>query len=374
MKPKLPILFAPGLQIALNADDLPEWIQLAPFGEHPTRDKKRVQVLNAEAAAQIIQWFNFWPRKLARLMHINAVPIWVGHPDFDPDTWPERKRIGDITDLEARDDGLWGRAAWNAEASAALRDDGHKYPSVAWDCDEIDDTRIQPAFLWSVGMWRNPNIKSVQPVINAGEDTNPKPEPNMNLIEKIVACLNAIGLWPADAEKNEETVAARVQHLADERARLQTQVNAASATETELNTARETITARETRITELEGQVTQINAARIDDELTRLLETGRIAKADEETVRAEFNAGFDTAAAKYRERQIQLNTARLNIGQHKPAVTEAHERATRLTEWCHRHMAQTNCTFDEAWTASKTDPETKPLHTAAQAADEARAA
>lgn len=35
MIPKLPLLFAAGCELALNADVLPEWIQLAPFVQHP---------------------------------------------------------------------------------------------------------------------------------------------------------------------------------------------------------------------------------------------------------------------------------------------------------------------------------------------------
>lgn len=51
MKPKLPLLFAAGCELALNADALPEWIQLAPYGEHPTLDEKRVYSTSRTGAA-----------------------------------------------------------------------------------------------------------------------------------------------------------------------------------------------------------------------------------------------------------------------------------------------------------------------------------
>ena len=173
--PEHGLVFAPGLAIELNADDtLPEWIKLAPFGEHPTRDKQAVQVFNAESAAQIISWFNFFPRKLARLANINSVKVWVGHPDFAPEQWPERIDLGSITELKHDETDMWGKVRWNAGAIDHVRK--HKFPSVAWDCEVNGDGTETPAFLWSVGMWHRPNIKSVEAVINASTAEDPESE------------------------------------------------------------------------------------------------------------------------------------------------------------------------------------------------------
>ncbi|GEP46382.1 hypothetical protein [Brevifollis gellanilyticus] len=167
--PEHPLLFAPGVQIRVNADGtLPEWIQIAPFGEWPTRDGRAVQRFHAEAAEQIISWFNFWPRRIARLAHIQAVKVWVGHPDFAPEEWPERIELGSITELSADEQGLNARVSWAAGALTHVTK--HRFPSVAWDCDVIGDGIEVPALLWSVGMWHQPNIKSVKAVINALSD------------------------------------------------------------------------------------------------------------------------------------------------------------------------------------------------------------
>jgi hypothetical protein len=174
--PEHGFIFAPGQAIEINTDALPEVIQIAPFGRWPTRDKKAVQVFNAESADQILSWFNFFPRRLARLARINSVKVWVGHPDFAPAEWPERIELGSITELMVDEHGLNARVEWNAEAMEHVTK--HKFPSVAWDCDVNDDGTETPAMLWSVGMWHRPNIKSVQPVINAEgyEDESPEIE------------------------------------------------------------------------------------------------------------------------------------------------------------------------------------------------------
>lgn len=393
MKAKHHYLFAAGRAAQCNAEELPEWIQLAPYGNHPTRDKQRVQVFNAEAAAQVVQWFDFWPRKVARLMGINAVPVWVGHPDFDPQTWPERRQIGVVKELEAREDGLWGRVAWNAEAIGAMRDEGHKFPSVAWDCDEINATEVQPAFLWSVGMWHRPNIQSVQPVINAAEDANaqtqtqPEPQPptNTTMLDQIKAVLIQSGILKA--EDSDETIldvlGSLISNLAWRRAEEKRQEEVASALKTainatedkpeedlvngviaELNAARETLVERDAQIQEMGAQLTQINASRAEGALNHLIVTGRVSKAEEEAARVELNADFDKALAKYSERAVQLNTEALKLGKDKPGVMEAHERHNKLLDWCNARMTQTNCSWDEAWAASKQDAEMKGIHAA----------
>jgi DNA-binding TFAR19-related protein (PDSD5 family) len=396
MKPKSNLLFASGVAVALNADTtLPEWIQLAPYGHHPSRDKKSVQVFNAEAAQQVIQWFNFFPRRLGRLMGLNACPVWVGHPDFAPETWPDRRQLGNVQELEAKEDGLYGRITWNADAATIINAEGHKFPSVAWDCDQGENNELHPAMLWSVGMWAKPNIKSVQPVINAEgyddeeeddddkkNDDVTKPDPsNPSSLDKILAAFRDAGL--IKPEDSEDTLLASVGNMisslayareekarrASEAATLRTAINAADDTPEEslLPTALE-------QLTNLRSQLTELNAARVEDALTWLIETGRVTKADESTVKTQLNADFASTIASLKDKKIQLNSQPLKVGGHKPDVMASHARAAKLADWIANHMAQTNCDYDTAWTASQTHADTAPLHAAMQQADADRAA
>lgn len=394
-KPRL--IFAPAVAIALNADALPEWIQLAPYGEHLTRDKKRTQVFNAESAAQVVSWFDFWPRKIGRLMGINACPVWVGHPDFDPQTWPQRRQVGAVKELNAREDGLWGKIEWNADAEKALREDGHKFPSVAWDCDEseVNAEQITPVMLWSVGMWHKPNIKSVQSVINAemegddyededeDEDEDKGKDKPGGLIENIKALLKKDGIMKDTDSDNDvlSAIGSLLSSLAysrqdkvrreEEVARLRTALNATDdaaeqviieAVITELNAARSSLTDAMT-------QITEINAARVQEAVERLIETGRITKAESEAVTTELNADFSAALSKRLAAPVQLSSKPIQLNAAKPAVMEAHERRQKLLEWVERRMSETNCSYDEAWSASKADNEMKLIHEAMQTQD-----
>lgn len=392
-KPRL--IFAPAVAIALNADALPEWIQLAPYGEHPTRDKKRTQVFNAESAAQVVSWFDFWPRKIGRLMGINACPVWVGHPDFDPQTWPQRRQVGAVKELNAREDGLWGKIEWNADAEKALREDGHKFPSVAWDCDEseLNADQITPVMLWSVGMWHKPNIKSVQSVVNAEgdmedddddyEDKDKGKDKSTGLMAGIKALLKKDGIMKDTDSDNDvlSAIGSLLSSLAysrqdkmrreEEVARLRTALNATDdaaeqalieAVITELNAARSSLTDAMTQITEL-------NAARVQEAVERLIETGRITKAESEAVTTELNADFAGALSKRLAAPVQLSSRPIQLNAVKPSVMEAHERRQKLLDWVDRRMSETNCSYDEAWLASKADNEMKAIHAAMDQAD-----
>ena len=379
MKPKLPLLYASGLAVEINADALPEWIQLAPFGEHPTRDGKSVQVFNAEAAASVVGWFNSIWSKIKRVMGINALPIWLGHPDFAPEQWPQKKQLGSITELESRADGLWGRAEWNASAAAEVRDNKHRFASTAWDCDEIAPGRIQPVMLWSVGMWHRPNIKSVQPVCNAVAD-NDQPETNAetNTMNKnIIAALMAAHILAAETE-DEAAVVTAINAHGKAIAGNETQLNAAT---TELETLR-------ARVTELEARETQLNAevesrrseletlrtAHINAILDSAVETGRITQADVETTRTELNANLETGIAKLKDKKPALNTAPLSIGRQRPAIMQAQERITTLNAWVESYIEQHKCDYATAFNASKADDKMKAIHAAMQSADSAAAA
>lgn len=406
--PEHGFIFAPGQAIQMNAEALPEVIQIAPFGRWPTRDKKAVQVFNAESAEQIISWFNFWPRRIARLARLNAIKVWVGHPDFDSSEWPERIELGSIVELNADEHGLNARVEWNAEALAHVTK--HKFPSVAWDCEINADGTETPAMLWSVGMWHKPNIKSVRPVINAAaEDPETDPEdpqdptqtpPQTNMLTKIMEALKAAGIVRDDDA--EETILGAIGSLiqslawkreeekrnADLAAEMRTALNAIADVKdvqddgiapilvTQLNAV---ITERDTQaatVTQLNAQVTQLTAnfaaeraARINAVIERAIEKGLASKADAERLQTELNADFDTALAKLTEATPRLNAKPLSLGGFKPQIMEAVERRTQLNAWVNERMEKTGCDYDTAWNASKTDPATKGIHDAITAAN-----
>lgn len=382
-------MFAPGIALEINAEELPEWVQLAPFGEWPTRDRKAVQVFNAEAADQVISWFNFWPRRLARLAQVNAVKVYVGHPDFAPAEWPERIELGSVVELNADENGLNGRIRWNTGAIDHVRK--HKFPSVAWDCDVEAEGIERPAMLWSVGMWHKPNIKAVAAVINAaGDDESepaapgaPEPEPNTNMLNKIMEALRAAGIVKdGDAEETVlGAIGSLIQNLAWKREQeqrdksLSDEIRVAINAEPEADVGVPALIARfnaaNTRLAELETELGTERNARVNAQVEHLIAAGRITKADEDETRTRLQ-GDCSAFAAIMGTPVRLNTQPVRVAGQKPAVTEAHERQTRINAWCGDYMAKHGCTWEAAWDASKADPDIKGLHDAMREADATR--
>lgn len=386
-------MFAPGREIQLNADgSLPEWIQLAPFGEHPTRDRKAVQRFNAEAAAQILSWFNFWPKRIARQVNFNTVKVWVGHPDFAPNEWPERVELGSITELNADEHGLNGKIEWNAGAADHVKK--HKYPSVAWECDVLDGGIEQPTLLWSVGMWHQPNIKSVKPVINACacEEEDKQDEQkieNSPFLGKLAAALREAGLIKEDESediiyaavgsalqtviwKREEE--ARNKKLADE-VRVALNAEATAADDTLPGLLIERFNAATGKLADLQRQLDEHEAwrkSRINAVITGAIEKGLLTKAEEPEMLTRLNADFDGGLASLLAKRVQLNSSSLDLGRTKPAISDAAQRATRLNAWLDEYQAKHDCDRDTAWKASQADTEMRGIHEQMSQADKAR--
>lgn len=386
-------IFAPGQAIQLNAEGpLPEWIQIAPYGRHPTRDGTKVQVFNAEAAEQIMSWFSFWPRRLARLARLNAIKVYVGHPDFAPGEWPDRIELGSITELNADENGLNARVAWSDDALAHVTK--HKFPSVAWDVEVNADETETPVMLWSVGMWHKPNIKTVQPVINAAgdeaeEDPADKPKAEASMLGKIMEAFRAAGITKEGDDDNAVlgAIGSLIQTLSWKREESQRQAALAKEMRTALNALVDVaempdealgnqvvtqLNAKAAEAAALSARVAELNAERIEVTIARALETGRLVKADEEAVRAELNADFAAASDKLNARAVQLNCSALDIGGNKPAISTAAERSTRLNAWLDEYQQTHGCDRQAAWQASETDPAMKTIHAAMKAADQAR--
>ncbi len=93
-----------------------------------------------------------------------GLPIYAGHPDADPKRWPDERRLGGVTAVEAREDGLYVRAAWN-DLGEKNRAEGYLvYPSPAWLYDLRAARRsgvIAPDELRSVGLTNTPRLPDV---------------------------------------------------------------------------------------------------------------------------------------------------------------------------------------------------------------------
>ncbi len=143
-----------------------EWLQLAPYGDFP--HARGIQRVDRSAAEGMVAQFKSFCGRLGRLF--GGAPFYVGHPDLPGAAeTADRKAYGWITEIEARDDGLYGRVKWSEAGMDLLRNAHFKFYSPYWEAREIgseDGRRVyRPVALLSVGLTNQPNIP-VRPLAN----------------------------------------------------------------------------------------------------------------------------------------------------------------------------------------------------------------
>ena len=143
-----------------------EWVQLSPFGEFP--HSRGLQRVDRAAADAMVAQFNSFRGRLGRLF--GGVPFYVGHPDLPSSSdLVDRKAYGWIMEVEAREDGFFGRVKWSDAGMELLRNAHFKYLSPFWEAREIaseNGRRIyRPVALLSAGLTNQPNIP-VRPLAN----------------------------------------------------------------------------------------------------------------------------------------------------------------------------------------------------------------
>jgi hypothetical protein len=143
-----------------------EWVQLSPFGDYP--HSRGLQRVDRAAADAMVAQFNSFRGRLGRLF--GGVPFYVGHPDLPSSSdLVDRKAYGWIMEVEAREDGFFGRVKWSDAGMELLRNAHFKYLSPFWEAREIaseNGRRIyRPVALLSAGLTNQPNIP-VRPLAN----------------------------------------------------------------------------------------------------------------------------------------------------------------------------------------------------------------
>lgn len=200
---RLPAVLTSANAAAVEAD-ADGWYQIAPYGEYPTVDKKWIQVFGPEQARAMVRHFNSVPFRLTRWLFSNEIPVFIGHPDVDRKTWSdERKLAVRHTALEAREDGLWGKAEWNEEGRSNLANGYWQYPSPVWLYPNPESllkragqklfgrertNRVYPDVLQSVGLTNFQNIPDARRVTHNAANGTTQNEDDM-IDPKLLAAL-----------------------------------------------------------------------------------------------------------------------------------------------------------------------------------------
>lgn len=298
---------------AKPVDDDAEWFQVAPYGEHPNR--VGLQVFTKDAADKIVGSFNSVAAKIGRLFR--GVPIYAGHPDVDPSRWPDSRRLGKITALEARNDGLYGKATWNS-LGAENKDNGfYVFPSPRWLCEKASKG-IMPVELVSVGLTNTPNIRSSAPVTANDEDA---------------------GKGEADAA-NAALVA-----MTGER-------DAANAQVTALSTERDDL---KTQLQAANDALVAEKGLRRDLIIDHAIDSGRITPAEKPALVALFNSDWAAGEADIMKRTPAYNTKPIDLPKDRKPLADVTARRTAQLEAVNEIMAGTGRSYDEAWEVLQKD-------------------
>lgn len=298
------------------------WFQVSPFGRFPHR--VGMQVFDRQAANAIVDLFNSARDRLARLWR--GLPIFIGHPDLDPKTYPDHRKYGSIQRLEVRDDGLYAQARWSRAGREIVNDEHFDFPSPLWNMEPVprEAGAFRPVELISVGLTNRPNIAN-KPVGANTQTPHPAEELDSMKREDLITQL---GLRPAEgaATVTDEQIAATVARLLsaeNENTRLSTQLRAANEAreQAERERGEQSILAANER------------RARIEDRLVVAANAGRITEAGKAGWRTRLEGDFDAGCTALDGLAPAMNTRATQKTSHlgeRNGGTVAMTRATRI--------------------------------------------
>lgn len=347
-----------------NASDVPvdeatdHWIKIAPYGVYPGSKPGRDQHFMEEEANAMVRQFQSIAGRVGRLFR--GVPVYIGHPDAQPQLYTDHRRLGKITNLRAGEDGLYGEVVWNSLGEDNLKEGYWVYPSPRWDAPH-GRPQFRPDRLLSVGMTNFPRIAASEPVTNSSLD-NEQTTDTDDIMDRKTLC-EKLGL---DVTATDEEILAKI-------AKLQSDADSADAKmkekETEMETASNSIltltndlTASRERVTTLEGELAAEREAVANGLLDAAVTDGRITEAD--------RAGWlPRLTGEKRDEEINalgalkpvLNTQSIDVSGSRVEIGDEKQRRETISNAVDVLMRDNGMSYDDAWNAAKKDPKLKPV-------------
>lgn len=322
------------------------WFKIAPYGTFRGRQPGRPQLVTLDGARRMEAEFNSVMGKLGRAFR--GVPIYHGHPDVDPEIWPDDRRIGKVTRLDARADSLWGFAEWNSAGIENKKEGWWIYPSPRWDAPPGQST-FSPDRLISIGLTNTPRIAESEPVHNSHIDTNKIMDPKI-IREKL-------GLPP---EATDEEVNAKLDSVL-------AAATGAGVTDTALETANTALAAEKTEkeglansITSLKGERDKLQAEANASALDLATTTGRITAADRPAWEARLNgANRETEFNALTALAPKLNKDGLDLGGRRDERKQGDNLREEVANAVAKLQKNDGLSYDEAWRKTKRNPNFK---------------
>jgi hypothetical protein len=305
-------------QVAAEAGS--EWVQVAPWGEHP--NAKGIQVTTRESVQPMIQAFN--ELKAKQGANFRGAPIYDRHPTKD-DLRAAIKPMGRIMAMECRADGLYLNRKLNTIGLENDKEGYHPYPSIGWYVKPIGNGKVVPIGIDHVAMVEHPNIGSVPAWTNDADgdrDNSPTNETETNTMNPEIK--KKLGLKD---DCTQEEYDAAVTGMHDKAAIAEAAKNEAEKRVKELETLLTNAKAdAETKIKDLEKAVNVATEKHVDAKLQLAINEGRITPAakDEWKPKLLVNADDPTfLAIKPRMSTGRLVVNRQTVSEGQLAVNDA---------------------------------------------------
>jgi len=318
-------------ELRLAPNERESWARLTPLGEFPVtvndagQTRQVMQVVDCESCDAMVENFGKLSTKVANFFR--GIPFYEGHPDdagwAKANPGVKAAAVGRIKELQTRDDGLWGRIAWNNRGVSLLDPEAPEYSgqSPHWGMDPIRgrSDAFRPVVLWSAGLTNTPNISSNTIALNelgfgqpsppsAKQDAPEKPEQDMKLTPEN---LKALGFAPEAAPTEAEINAAIAKMFSD-----MTTANAAKTT------AETDLVAANSRVTSLTTELTTLRGTGVTSAINSAITEGRITEADRGTWEGILKADFTNGSAALAKLG---KTTGLNTGSQLPDLSGRQE-------------------------------------------------
>lgn len=275
-----------GLANDLKAEE--EWFQITPIGEfqHP----RGLQRIDKAAVEKMENSFHSVLQKLKR--RFRGVPIYRGHPDVPglANEYTDDKAYGWITDLQAREDGLYGKAEWSPEGADMVKSKHYRFPSGYWDAAVVSEVKgmkiYQPHTLLSVGLTNRPRI----PVQALANSEIQQKENEMN--REIIAALLGLAATATEAD-----ITTKITELRGLPTRVSALENAETTTKGEIEKAN---AAKKTADEKLANVAKERNRLALENAIS----AGRLTPAEKKEWEAKLEADYDTNAPLLEKKEI----------------------------------------------------------------------
>ncbi|MCU0751431.1 MAG: phage protease [Akkermansiaceae bacterium] len=321
------------------------WFKISPYGTFRGKTPGRQQHVTPESGALMEAEFNSLLGKLGR--KFRGVPIYHGHPDVDPEVWTDDRRIGKVTKLESRADGIWGYAEWNSLGEENKREGWWIYPSPRWD-QAPGKTRFEPDRLISIGLTNTPRIAESDPVFNSATPDNNDNQTDTTMDPKLIR--QTLGLPP---EATDEEVMAKI-------ASLTTHATENAAVATELETVKTEKTEMENSLRTKDAEITRLREEQNNSILSEALTSGRITVAERPAWEAKLKSDKrDEEINSLRAIAPARKTQALDLGDRRQERAATDNIREEVSNSVAKLQKDEGLSYSAAWAKVKKEPKFK---------------